>query len=791
MTTRSIRLPVLVLFFFSGASALAYEVIWVRELSLAFGVSVYAITAVLSAFMGGLALGSWLFGRLATRYPTPLRLYALLQLGIAICAVLSPVLIQALTSLYIWVYNTFNPAFYLFNLIRFGLAGLVLVVPATLMGGSFPVIGQFLARRETTHGRDLGLLYAANTIGGVVGALAAGLLLIRFLGASNTLFLAAGIDAVVALLAAFLSYQLGETRPADQARAQASVATTNLEQEVTRRRSRRAQRQIDARARAVAATRPTEAEQRMWSWQRTFIWPAFAASGFIALGYEVVWTRMLSIFILNTVYSFTIMLTTFLIGLALGSLIMARRADRVAQPLVWFGYLQLGIGLAAILMLYVFAKLPTIQSLIGVVSFRSEVASEFLAGGVTMIVPTLLIGATFPLAARLYTMGQTDVGARVGRLYGANTLGAMLGSFAAGFVLIPTLGLQRTAVLLAMLNLAIGTGALLLAVGRPRLRAGAMLGAAAIAAILLPQGVYLGFREGTSEHLVFYREGVDATVSVFEVKSPPLKISFVNGRSEVPTDKQSMRAFYLLGHLPALLHPEARSALMVSFGNGIATGTLARHQIPRIHAVEIVAEQVEAARFYRTENRGVLDYEGLELTIEDGRNYLLRSREQFDIVTADATHPVNSSSWALFTREFYQLARQRLTNDGVMIQWLPFHDLAEDDYRSIIKTFQSVFPHTTVWFTGGTHSFLVGTPGPLSRDDILALQPRITELGISDDLISATRLAEDLLMREDEVREYVAGYDIVHDDHAFFIPAQHMDRILASFEPYLRLAGTP
>src|SRR3712207_5358019 len=173
---------------------------------------------------------------------------------------------------------------------------------------------------------------------------------------------------------------------------------------------------------------------------------------------------------------------------------------------------------------------------------------------------------------------------------------------------------------------------------RPRWEAGGILVAAAIAALLLPPGIYLGFREGTSPHLVYYREGVDATVSVFEVKEPPLKISFVNGRSEVPTDRDSIRAFHLLGHLPPLLRPDAQSALMVSFGNGIATGTVARHHIPRIQAVEIVAEQVTAAEYYRAENRGVLDYPGLTITIEDGRNFLLRSREQFDIITADATH---------------------------------------------------------------------------------------------------------------------------------------------------------
>jgi spermidine synthase len=321
----------------------------------------------------------------------------------------------------------------------------------------------------------------------------------------------------------------------------------------------------------------------------------------------------------------------------------------------------------------------------------------------------------------------------------------------------------------------------------PKLRLGGALAVALVAALLLPPGVYLGFRDGVPENdtLVYYREGADATVSVFEVTQPsPLKISFVNGRSEVPTDRDSMRAFYLLGHLPPLLRPEARSALMISFGNGIASGAMSRHGVSRIHAVELVAEQVEAARLYSQENRGVLDYPGLEITIEDGRNYLLRTNERFDIITADATHPVNTSSWALFTHEFYTLVQQRLAPEGVFVQWLPFHDLSQSDYRAIIRTFQEVFPHTSLWYTGGTHTFLVGTPQPLTRAQAQALGERIQAAGVDDDLGDGARLAADFLMDEAALADYTRGARVVTDDGAFFTPARDMQAILESFAPY-------
>jgi spermidine synthase len=407
-----------------------------------------------------------------------------------------------------------------------------------------------------------------------------------------------------------------------------------------------------------------------------------------------------------------------------------------------------------------------------------------------MLVPTLLMGATFPVAARLYGAGAAvsasgaegtteTIGARVGRLYALNTLGSALGAAVAGFVLIPLLGLQRAVLLLALINLALGAAVLLQTMPIPRLRLGGALAVAILAALLLPPGIYLGFREGTAPSLVFYREGVDATVSVFDVADPPLKISFVNGRSEVPTDAQSMRAFYMLGHLPPLLRPQATSALMISFGNGIASGAMSRHSIPRIQAVELVAEQVAAARLYQKENRGVLDYPGLQITIEDGRNYLMRSDEQFDIITADATHPVNSSSWALFTREFYGLVRQRLASDGVFVQWLPFHDLSSQDFRDIIKTFHSVFPHTSLWYTGGIHSFMVATPQPLTRAEVLALGPRIEAAGIADDLGDGQKLAGDFLMDEGAVARYVESAQLVTDDSGVLHSCEGHGRDLA------------
>jgi spermidine synthase len=828
---------VLTVFFVSGASGLIYEVAWFRLLSLSFGVSVYAASAVLTAFMGGLALGSWVFGNITARWqkndsagkrsiPTSLlHLFALLVIGIALFAFATPPLFAGLTSLYVWIAREARPDPFVYNAVRTALATLALVPPTFLMGGTLPVLAHLLAAHEQDRGQRLGLLYAINTFGGVLGALAAGLLLIPSLGVSGSLYLGGALDLAVAGLAFWLARHWRAERdipipatlpalsqPAPQSRrttrvapARASggrtVVASNIGTHIAQNGAVPAMQIQSAVNRSVSILKPT---------QLALI--GYALSGFAALGYQVVWTRTLAIFSLNAVYSFTIMLVTFLIGLAAGSAWMGRRIDRHPQPLALFGWLQIGIGICAVIALYAFARMPTLLDLFTArTSFLASLWAEFFAAAVIMIVPTLLMGAVFPVVARLYTTSSLSeallplpdaastipapdspaVGARIGRLYALNTVGATLGAFTAGFIFIPLLGLQRSSLLLAILSMAIGTVALLIVLTRwsDRARLAGVLGATALAAALLPPGVYLGFREGVIPELVYYREGVDATVAVFKVKYPPLKMSFVNGRSEVPTDKHSMRAFHLLGHLPALLHPNAQNALMISFGNGIASGAMATHSIPRIHAVELVAEQVEAARLYDVENRGVLDRPGVRLTIEDGRNYLLRSAERYDIITADATHPINSSSWALFTHEFYTMVREHLADNGVFVQWLPFHDLSERDYRDIIHTFQSVFPHTTLWYTGATHSFLVATPYPLTRDQILALDARLRGSAAGADLGDSRLLAADLIMHADEVAAFAAHGRIVRDDDAFFIPAMDRDRILAVLEPYARAAA--
>jgi spermidine synthase len=600
-------------------------------------------------------------------------------------------------------------------------------------------------------GQDVGQLYLVNTAGAVLGCFLAGVFLIRLLGLRETIFLGVFLNLLSAG-AALLLDRSGGIIPQ-------SVPLTD---QPARRQPR-----------SVRAWPQPELTPQL----RRYLIFAYTISGFVTLGYEVAWARILSIHTLNAVYSFSLMLTIFLAGLAGGTLLGTWWIRRFQGRLVQFGLLQLGIGALAILALFIFARLPAlpIEAIMGGYSVSREIGYELFLAFITLFPPTLLIGALFPVMSSLYTQEQpAGVGLKVGTINALNTLGAVAGTLCAGFLLIPWLGLRNTTILLAATNLALGTFTLWLASRtQPRLSWAPLpvLGLAVLATFTLPPGLYLGFREGPSEHLIFYKEGVETTVAVFEVPDQNFKVSFVNGRNEVPTDENSMRAFRLLGHLPPLLRPDARNALVLSFGNGIATGSLDTHTIPVIDAVDLSPEMIEAASLYWEENYNVLRSAHLRLHVEDARNFLLQGQEQYDIITTDATHPSNASSWALFTHEFYGLARQRLAPEGVFMQWLPFHSLSEADFKAIIRTCQQVFPHTTLWYTGGSHTFLVATSQPLEGERLAEAITRAADNTIvRDDLGLPTTILSYRLMAEDDLRAYVGLGPLVTDNNAFFLP---------------------
>ena len=734
-----------------------------RQSVFTFGVSIYAYSTVIGAYMIGLALGSYLMGRRIDAHAHPLRTYAALEVGIAALAALSPFLLGALHTIYPGLSNALPAGGFWLTLGRLAFSLAVLTPTTFLIGATLPVMSRIYATHGGRVGSDVGRLYLVNTAGAALGCVLTGLVFLRYLGARETIFLGAAINLFVAGGALALT-RLAPALRAGRAAGEADGAA---------REARGA-----PAASAVGAGPPAgsaESGLPISAGALRYVAIAYGISGFIALGYEVVWARILYIHSSHASYSFSLMLTVFLAGLALGGAGASRVLRRKRATVRHFGAIQVALGLLAILILHAFARLPALhlEDWFG----GYTVAYEFLIAFVTLFPPTLLLGALFPVVGSLYTRERTQlVGLRIGRVNAFNTVGAIAGSLGAGFVLVPLLGLRNTTVALAVLNLALGAVALHFdRGGRRALRlapAGAMV-ATILAVAILPTGFYLGSYYTETDRLIFYKEGVETTVAVLEVPEDNFKISFVNGRDEVPTDRASMSAFRLLGHLPPLLRPGARNALVLSFGNGIATGTMNTHDIPVIDAVDLSPEMMEAAAVYSEENYDVLDSDRLRLHVEDGRNFLLRAEESYDIISVDATHPANASSWALFTSEFYQLIESRLAEDGVFMQWIPIHGVREDDYRDILRTVWDIFPNMVLWSTGSTHSYVVATREPMSS---VVMQSVLTRAAanpiVARDLGPPETIAGYVAMAEADLTGYIGRGPVITDNDAFFMPSR-------------------
>ncbi|HXK30107.1 MAG TPA: fused MFS/spermidine synthase, partial [Candidatus Binatia bacterium] len=415
-------------FFFSGAAGLLYQVVWTRMLTQIFGNTTYAIATVLSAFMAGLAIGSYLFGQIADRGKNDFLLYGILEAGVGIYGFLVPWIFSMGQKVYGPIFGLNESYPFLFNLVLFFLSFVLLVFPTLLMGATLPVLSRFFVRSFADFGRRVGDLYATNTLGAVIGCAGAGFFLIPGLGMRMTVYVAAGINLVIGLVIVVVD------RMRDKAAGELAPQS---------------------------AAEPTGAasEAAAPSWLAWVVLGTFGASGFASLVYENAWTRALTLVIGSSIYSFTTMLVTFLIGLALGGFIYARFMGGREARLSTFGLIELWVGLAALATIPLFERLPLIfvRLLHGFGdTFNTFLSLQVLLSAMVMFIPTVLLGMTFPLVARLFTQSLYRVGSGVGSSYAANTVGAVLGAFAGGFILIPNIGVQNTIIFAVAMNLLIG-----------------------------------------------------------------------------------------------------------------------------------------------------------------------------------------------------------------------------------------------------------------------------------------------------------------------------------------------
>ena len=732
----------------SGAAGLAYELLWMRLLALVFGVSSFAVVTVLAVFMGGLALGSALFGRLINRGGRPLQWYAAMEAGIGALGLASPFLIEATSHAYITAYVTLEGAEALSVAIKFVLASAVLLPPTILMGGTIPVLSRLVVEHAGHVGWRVGAIYAFNTLGAVTGCFLTGFVALAALGVSATLQWA----VVLNLAAAFGALAL------DRLRASGPEVPSPLP---------------DSSREALAAPIvPSDRVVRLVTW-------TYAATGFAALCYEVVWTRLLVYVLGQTTYAFTTMLTTFLFGVALGSFIFARLADRSRDPVRLFAVTQCAGAVAAI------GVMPSIEHLMAfspytaagysVQPWWSSIGPKFLAAGATMLVPTLLLGGAFPIVSRIVVGRLDTIGGSIGRVYALNTLGAILGSVVAGFLLVPLFGVRLTLSVVTCVSFALGV--FLFAYSRSWKRRSlrwAALGASA-AFFLLNVGVSTRTplilstariaRALQGFEVLYAKEGLDASLAVVQRRADGIKELNINGANTAFTAYEDIQVHLLLGHLPMLFHPNPQKALIVGFGFGSTARAMLCYDPERVDCVELVRDEIETASLFFEQNRGVLDDPRLRLLIGDGRNHIFATQETYDAISFNAVHPRFSSS--LYSEDFYRLCKERLSPNGTVCAWLATNAMTPDEYKMLVRTFVRVFPHATLWWVNPGHTVLVATGHPLALD-IDVFRGRLAAPAVRQHLAEVNLEAPEvllgmLLLNETDLASYTRG-DLLHTD---------------------------
>ncbi|MEZ4219229.1 MAG: fused MFS/spermidine synthase [Myxococcota bacterium] len=728
------RRALLLLFFGSGASGLVYQVLWMRALSLTMSVSVYAATTVLCAFMAGLALGAMLAGRVADRLTRPFLAFGLAEMGVGVTGFFALRLLFGLAPAEVWIHDAFGGGGIAMTAARFVVAFAVLVVPCTLMGATLPLLSRAIVDDDGAIGRGTGSLYAINTFGAVAGCVASGFALIPSLGLSATNTVAACLNVTVGAIAVALGRRAVRA-PEVAARADAAAP-------------------LSRGALAVAA--------------------GFGVSGFTALGYEVLWTRALEQFTHNSTYAYTSMLATFLAGIALGSAVASRIADRVRRPTAVLGWLWIAVAATVLASLLLYTHLlhwmPAIAGAIGGLgSWWRVIVLIFAVTTLTLLGTTLLFGATFPFVTRAIVESEAVVGRRVAQAYTLNTVGSIFGAVAIGFVLLPWIGMAGTFTALLLVNLALGA-AFVLPAASPNARALAAgaLGALALGAFaMIPGDLFKSIFAERYGKLLMYKEQVTDIVMVTEDRLGTRLIRYGDGRGTAGTSTVFEDRSY--AHVAMVPHAAPREVLSICFGVGNSLSSLTQYPVERIDAVELSPGVVDAAPHFASTNRDVLADPRVHLTIQDGRNFLLTTDRRFDVIRLDPPELHTAGVVNLYTREFFELARDHLAEGGIFSIWLNVSYTPEESLRMVMRTAAEVFPHVQVWHGPLFYGWVINGSVEPNPPDLRRVRAAFANPKVRADLDSIhVRTPWDFLalfvMEDAAVRAFAGDAPVITDD---------------------------
>jgi spermidine synthase len=768
MTRGSSILVVSALFFGSGALALIYQVVWARMMTHAFGSTALAVGTVLAAFMSGLAFGSWYFGRFADRSSNPLRSYAQLEIGVALSALASHLLLDRLDTVYPILHGLVGGSDLLVALIRFAAAFLLVMAPTVLMGATLPVLIRSLVNRQGSVGSCVSTLYSINTLGAVTGVLLTGFFLIGRYGIHVPVMGAVIGNLLIGSFAWIASRRVNLSLPVVQPTEALPDCSHEVEEEPDR-------------------------------WTINLILVGIAISGFTSFAYEIYWTRSLVFILGSSTYALTTMLSAFLTGIALGGYLVRFVINRFKDRAAIFGWIQVILGVVSALALPFLFFIGDPQAMNDVLVGISErafpmILTSFIISFLVMLVPAVLIGATFPLVSHLAVRRLDKTGTSIGRVYAINTIGNVIGALLPGLVLLGWLGIQKGILVMAVLNLLLGLVVLSSRLLRPSRHPAwrVVLPAVLISSVLLMMRAPLQFQfpsqgEPPDASVLYYREGPLATTKVFTDPQRDEKIISVDGIGIGGTGYTEFKQL-LLAHLPRLLMDETARELSIGLGSGMLAGESARHADTReITVVEIEPSVIEGAAFFEEENHGILNDPRLEIVSDDIKNFLRTTDRKYQVISADEkTLDEYASNGFSYSLEYYDLVRDHLEPEGLVVQWVP-STLPPTKYQMVLKTFAHCFPHVQLWQflpayeLGPFNSLLVGSLRPVNvdagamkrrfarrRDALQSLAP----YGVT----SAAALLPHFIADERDIREAVATAPLNTHDHPryeFYPPWGH------------------
>lgn len=716
--------------FTSGAAALIYQTLWVKQLGLVVGVDVYAVSIVVSAFFLGLASGAYFIGKYADTTGRPLKIILILESCIAALGVLTTYALIHIPTLFVNLESSVG-------ILAWSIPFIIIALPAFFMGGTLPVFVRFVAPSDHSIGKISGTFYAANTMGAIVGAVIVPFILIPKFGIYGTGLFAAFLNLIIVGVCAVGARQT----------LYANVATGKV-------------LSLSREARMALAL--------------------YTIAGGIALGYEVVWSQAIAPFLSSRVYAFAVMLGMYLFGLVVGSFIYAQYADRIKNSWKAFGLLIAGAAISAAAIFTLAGPwIFDVQDFVGRWLFKAF-SSDMLANvgrftvtsAVVLLIPTMFLGAAFPAAVRLIA-GTDRVGHDLGTVVAWNTLGGITGTLLTGFVLIPNLGIVHSIAVLTVSAVFLASIALIRS-GRSnvnRVTAATLLIMTIVLAINTPENLFselLGTRH--DGEIVFYDESPAGSVAVLKQKTASGSFNrlYIQGVSNSGNSITSQRYMRLQGLLPLIVHKgEPKSALVIGFGTGITLGSLLSYPDLEIRkCAELIPGVVKAAKYFAG-NQNVAADQRVEIILRDGRQELLASQAKYDLITLEPPPPPAAGVVNLYSQEFYELASARLNENGMVAQWWPLPTQNLEDSKALVKSFLNVFPYVTLWSTELHETLIIGSQQPFEFDysrikkryEYHSVRSVLEEVGVR----SVDQLLSTYISDTEGLREFVGDADPITD----------------------------